>query len=246
MANNVQFQGSSALLLHYVSGALLAFAGAFQVIVGLGQFANVTSTALITIRDAITVDVRLVGAGGLDVGAVAANSFYYVYAIAGEAVGVSAVASLSASAPALPAGYTTYRRLDSFRTDGLSNIFPFTKSGTGRDRRTLWFGIDTWQILVNNGASNVPALFSCIDAMPATSGILIAALQIIADPLNSSGLSILLPPSNLQEFGMSCQMGGEEQAQRIELEPNVVKTLLYQVDNVGAAIVLAEGYEETI
>lgn len=65
---------------------------------------------------ALTVTTSVSGVGGLDTGAIAASSLYYVYLVNG----VSLVASLSATSPT---GFTIYRKIGAFYTDSGSLIF---------------------------------------------------------------------------------------------------------------------------
>lgn len=70
--------------------------------------------------------------GGMDTGAVAADSLYYVWLIRRSDTGVvDALFSLSASAPTMPSNYDQKRRIGFVRTDGSSNLIPFTFSKDG-------------------------------------------------------------------------------------------------------------------
>ena len=75
-----------------------------------------------------TVNLAVGGAGGLDTGAVANNTWYAVFLIYG-ASGQSIVASLSATAPTIPAGYVFSGRVGWVRTDGSGHIVAFKQSG---------------------------------------------------------------------------------------------------------------------
>lgn len=70
------------------------------------------------------------GFGGLDVGAVAASTWYHVFAIVNPATGNSDILfSGSLTNPTLPTGYTKKRRIASIFTDASANIIPFVQSG---------------------------------------------------------------------------------------------------------------------
>lgn len=77
-----------------------------------------TSNTVVTLGS-ITVTTSVSGAGGLDTGSIAASTFYYVYTVL-SAGAVKIIASTSASGPT---GFTTYRKVGAFYTDGSSNIF---------------------------------------------------------------------------------------------------------------------------
>lgn len=94
----------------------------------------------------VVANASVVGVNGLDVGALAANTWYFEHVIYNPATAVVAkLYSLSASAPSLPAGYTMFVRTGAVRTDAnkiLLNVL-------GADSR--------WQYVVAAG-TNVPAL----------------------------------------------------------------------------------------
>lgn len=71
-----------------------------------------------------TITMTLAGAGGLDAGAVAANTWYNVFGITKDDGTKALIASLSAAAPALPVGYTKWALLSAFKTDNTANKYP--------------------------------------------------------------------------------------------------------------------------
>jgi hypothetical protein len=72
-----------------------------------------------------SLDTSVSGIGGLDTGAIAASSFYYVYAVYnGSAVGI--VASLSATSPS---GFTRYKKVGAIVTNQSSLISIAYSSG---------------------------------------------------------------------------------------------------------------------
>lgn len=68
--------------------------------------------------------------GGLDIGTVAVDSWYHVFAIQNPTKGFTDVLfSLSISAPTFPTDYTRKRRIGSVLTDGSANIIGYTQNG---------------------------------------------------------------------------------------------------------------------
>lgn len=73
-----------------------------------------------------TVDCGSTGLNGLDTGALANSTWYYTFAICkadGSVPGY--LASSSSTAPTLPATYTKFRRIGSFKTNGSAQIIAF-------------------------------------------------------------------------------------------------------------------------
>lgn len=79
-----------------------------------------------------TINMTSAGAGGLDTGTVAASTWYYAFAITKSDGTKAAMASLSATAPTMPSGYTKWARIGAFRTDGTANKYPLGFQQYGR------------------------------------------------------------------------------------------------------------------
>lgn len=93
----------------------------------------------------VTLNSASSGAGGLDTGSIAANTWYYVYGIYNGTT-QSAVLSASSSGPTLPGGYTyDTGPIGAARTDGSSHFLGF-----------MQFGRD-WQYWVTASSSNLTA-----------------------------------------------------------------------------------------
>lgn len=92
-----------------------------------------------------TITMTAAGPGGLDTGVVAANTWYNAFAITKDDGTKAALASLSATAPTLSAGYTKWARLGAFRTDNTASKFPLGFTQRGRYTTLLI------------GSANVPA-----------------------------------------------------------------------------------------
>lgn len=76
-----------------------------------------------------TIDFSTNGAGGLDAGAVAANTWYYLYAI-GTGSASSCIAGSGPVAPTMPAPYTYLVRLGAVRTDSAAaTLWPVYQTG---------------------------------------------------------------------------------------------------------------------
>ena len=80
-----------------------------------------------------TIDMSVVGAGGLDAGTIAANTWYYVYAISAGTAD-SCIASTSAASPTMPASYIYKTRLGAMHTGAGSVIDRSLQKG----RHTRW------------------------------------------------------------------------------------------------------------
>ncbi len=94
----------------------------------------------------------------LDAGSLGATTWYYTFAI-GKTTGETAfLASLSATAPTMPSGYTLKRRIGSFKTDGSSHILAYAQTGDLFQWGTMTKDVNTALGASGNYTLNVPAL----------------------------------------------------------------------------------------
>lgn len=121
------------------------------------------------------------GVGGLDTGAVAALTWYHVYAIARTDAGaVDALFSVSATAPAMPAGYTKKRRIGSVKTDASGRILAFTQLGQ-------WFYWKASTLDVNGVAASATAASKPVNVPP---GVNIMWRGIVAYAAGAAGAEL--------------------------------------------------------
>jgi hypothetical protein len=144
----------------YLNGMHLSYASTTTITVDAGTATNGNFVAangtppnnIITLETAVTINAALSGAGGVDQGAIAANTKYYVYAIGNSnsyAPGIndqmvytnpypgSALISTSLT-PILPLGYNMYRYIGTVFTNGSSQFVQFYQTGRSVDR-TMYY-----------------------------------------------------------------------------------------------------------
>lgn len=117
------------------------------------------STASFTIEwpgaSPVTADITVSGAGGLDTGVEASDTWYAVFVIA-DTSGVNAVdalLSLNPVAPTLPAGYDIFFRLGWVRNDSSSDFLEFLQTNGERNRHHLWVNENLSTLNVLTGGS---------------------------------------------------------------------------------------------
>lgn len=150
----------------YIDGMELSWVSTTVLDILDGQCRDSTNTNDISLESTATVTTTVSGAGGIDTGAVAASTLYYVFAI-GSSLGQEAGAglySLSATAPILPLGYDMFRRVGCALTDGSKHFLQFLQTGEDLTRR-MWY--DAGITVLNGGASATFADVDCSASMPA-------------------------------------------------------------------------------
>jgi len=75
----------------------------------------------------VTANITASGVNGLDTGAEAGNTWYYLYVIYNDTT-VASLLSTSATAPTLPSGYTYSRLVSAVRNDGSSNFLAYKQN----------------------------------------------------------------------------------------------------------------------
>lgn len=136
----------------YVDQMYLSWVDATHINISVGECRNSSNINDIQLPGTINLNAAIQGAGGIDIGVLADNSLYGVYAI-GDSLGYnlgSVVLSLSAIAPTLPLGYDMYRRIGTILTDAGANILQFRQTGDSV-LRTFWY--DAGIQVLNGGAS---------------------------------------------------------------------------------------------
>ena len=132
----------------------ISAAGTTGLNVTFGQLvANNNAGESVVVNNATTYTLNLASNGlpnSLDVSVLNASTYYYVFAIYNATTSaVATLASLSATSPTLPIGYTYFRLIGMFRTNSASQIDPFYN----QNGRVVHFG-QTANIVVTTQTAN--------------------------------------------------------------------------------------------
>lgn len=191
-----------------------------------------------------TINLAVNGANGLDTGAVAANTWYYLYAIGQGTTTNVCLASTSATAPTMPGVYTYKARLGAIRTlSGAATLWSFQQRGN----ETWVTSTDGSDHVIGSGAAGNCAVPSTVAtstvwgvAIPATASRAIAT----ASALNSN-TCVSGNTSNTQSrtcaFSSSASLEGTVQA-RINY---MGTTNLYWCGQVGSVLLVA-GWDDAV
>ena len=114
----------------YVYGLTFSASSGTTLLVGVGQATDSNNIINLPLTTATTLNTAVNGANGLDTGTLAVSSSYYVFVIGSStnAAPTATLLSLSSTAPLLPKGYDSFRRIGSIITNsggGLNNIYMF-------------------------------------------------------------------------------------------------------------------------
>lgn len=142
-----------------------------------------------------SISTAVSGAGGLDSGVIATNTFYARYLIYNPTTATtSGLISTSATAPTLPAGYTFYTRTGWIRTDSASKLMRTLQY----NNRTVHVNTGTGLPLVASGASgsvSVPTwvALSVTGFVPSTAREIVL---LVGNTANAGGSIVIVAPNN--------------------------------------------------
>lgn len=207
----------------YINGARLAYATTTTFTVGAGQVRDSSNNMDIIIgaattgtasgvnaspanSAAVTVNIALLGAGGVDTGTIAANKLYSVFAI-GDSRGFntgSAVMSLAVptTGPALPLGYDSWRYVGSVQINGSTHVTIFKQTGA-QALRPMWYDSGTLDgthvgLAIPSGATTASQTLATIGVLttlvPQTALEVMVYAGLVA---NAAGDSLFLTPYGL-------------------------------------------------
>lgn len=209
----------------YINGLKLAYLTATTMTVTAGRCGNSTNINDISVglplnvaatqtgelpvdagTGTVTINTAANGVAGLDIGAMANDTFYAVYAI-GDSYGNnpgSACISANLSAPLLPAGYDMSFRIGFIKSSGAAAILPFRQDGCGLDR-WMWYdaAIATG---VTAGASATYAAVDCSASLPAATPTMVNFLCVFS-PTGTNDKLVLVPGTSTAAAGYATLSG---------------------------------------
>lgn len=131
-----------------------------------------------------SVSLAVAGENGLDTGTSSASTWYHVYAIS-KADGTKAfVASLSATSPTLPVGYTKWAYLFPIRTDASVNKYPLSFTYNGDVR--VW----QYKIATGSNVASLPFMSSGINGNATTPTFVAVAVSAFV-PTNAKEIDVV-------------------------------------------------------
>jgi len=225
----------------YVTGVTLGFGSASTVTIGTGEARSSDDTFDLIVGALLTADLTVAGVNGLDAGAEAANTWYFAFVI-GDSTGANVIASListSSTAPALPAGYDTFRRVGSFRNNAASDIRNFFQFAAGPYRSIQYRDATGGRQVLAAGAAAVVTAVACATLIPPTSQYGSFEMRLIG------GVLALFYDDPASVDVHSAILVGNDFADR--MRTSATQNIAYaNFAGVGATDIWVNGYEEAI
>ncbi len=210
---------------YYINGLKLAYLTATTMTVTAGRCSNSTNVNDISVglplnvaatqtgelpvaagTGTVTINTAAHGASGLDIGAMANDTFYAVYAI-GDSFGLqpgSALISANLTQPLLPAGYDMYFRIGFIKSSGAAAILPFRQDGCGLDR-WMWYDAPI-ATDVTAGASATYAPVSLVASLPVATPTMVN-FYCAFTPTAGDDTLVLVPGTSTSTLGYATLSG---------------------------------------
>lgn len=210
---------------YYINGLKLAYLTGTTMTVTAGRCSNSTNVNDISVglplnvaatqtgvlpvaagTGTVTINTAAHGAGGLDTGSMANNTFYGVYAI-GDSFGIepgSAMISANLTTPLLPSGYDMFFRIGFIKTDGSAAILPFRQDGCGLDR-WMWYDAPI-ATDVTAGSSATYAPVSCVASLPVATPTMVN-FYCAFTPTAGDDTLVLVPGTSTSTLGYATLSG---------------------------------------
>jgi hypothetical protein len=172
MAQNQQITEGA---ISYVTNLELARASTTTLTVGAGRARDSNNVTDLILEDDVTINAAVTGLNGLDTGSLANSTWYAVHLIGDSTLKetTGAMLSTSATAPALPFGYDSFRRIGWARTNGSAQLLLFYQSGVSTERTYFWDAvIDSG---VSAGSTSFAAVSLAAAAPPSSLTVMLMA-----------------------------------------------------------------------
>ncbi len=245
----------SSLPPNYISGCPLSWVSGTTLSVGNGSLIDSTNIIGINVDAPISLDISTVGAGGLDTGTVASDTWYYTFVIA-DSTGVNGpdgLISLSPTSPTLPTGYDVFRRVGSARTDSISSLKGFVQVGIDRSREAHYFDVSMAGMqALSAGTSTTFADIDLSGLIPVTSKNAFVFLitqcaandTLITSTLRPKGTSQTSTPYEQDALASGSTQGSSKNNFSIPTDSN--QFIEYKVTSTGGCSVYVEGWKEDL
>lgn len=220
MTNMVQIYRPA---LEFLRGFLFTHVGDDSFTIGAGSCTDSTNSFVITLDATTTLNGAVVGANGIDTGSLGASKLYYVYVI-GDSSGNNVPAtliSLSAT-PLLPSGYSIYRRIGYYYTNGSSDFIKVNMRGNG-DVKTYWY--DAAISVLAAGAAETFTAVTLTNVPPVSTNVILQAQFTPATAADSAGLRPAGSSSTAGFTVVSGVVAAKEQLSQVVMPCGVASSL---------------------
>lgn len=225
----------------FIYGMPLTRTGNTTVSIGIGKATDSANSYNFNVSSPITLTITSSGAGGLDTGSYATNTWYYIYVIAKPDNTTSGVFSTNGTSPTLPSGYTKFRLIGACRSASSGTVIKFFyQRGNSNQRTYYWDNGDPSQQVLSGGNAVVgaPGTVDCRSIMSPLSEE--GQLQYSYVPNTASNsFNISSPDDPTSPMTITTgQVMGQTQAAQVAIWANSTQQISYFVSNASDSLSL--------
>ena len=168
---------------------------------------NTSGVSISALSVSVTINATVNGANGLDTGALATSTWYNIWLISNGTV-TAALASLSATAPTMPSGYTYKVRMGAMKTDGSSKFLRSVQLGSWVQYKVVSATNTAAIPNIANGAAGTPSATAPTYAAASVTGVVPPtathiAVQAMAQYGNNTFVRVQVAPNAAYSGGSS-------------------------------------------
>lgn len=236
----------------HMTGLAPVYVSASSMGIDPGSCRSDDDTTNIDVTSQLTAAFGSSGAGGLDTGSEASNTWYYLWLISkADGADPAAMISASSSSPTMPGTYTKKEIVGSFRNDGSSNIIPYRCRAEGRTREYTYTHLNdrtVTQFLYDSTAEDSDwELVSAASYVPPTSTYMYLYV-VFEGPADG----VEFTNDNSNSFGdcWRCEapggFGSAAHTHFLWIETTSGQGIYYQADDNEPIYLIAAGYKEQL
>lgn len=226
----------------YVNGLGIAYSTTTALTVALGQARDSTNVNDIVLGAGVTINAAVNGVNGLDIGTLANTSWYAVYVISASSnyYPVATLISLSGTAPYLPFGYDSFRRIGWVRTDGSAHFLKFFQTA-----RTIWYDALITAVNALGTVAYVSADLST--SVPSTSQVVMLNWSLVPNTAANSALFRPTGSTSTTNITVTAPVAAKASAGQLSANTSALQALDYRTTEASDALTLkVTGYVDSL
>lgn len=230
----------------YANNLQLSWASTTTLSIAAGQARDSTNNMDITLSAATTLNGAVNGANGLDTGALA-NATWYAIHLIGSSTNTeqpALIASTSATAPLMPTGYDSFRRIGWVLTDGSAHFLKVYVYGNSNLRKYFWDAVITE---LSAGAATTYADVNMASSVAPTANLAILNWSLIPATAGNATLLRVNGSSSTTNLSITGSVAAKANTGQLIINTDSSQIIEYQVANSSDALSLfCVGFEDFI
>lgn len=245
MTNAVQINANNLPNL-YINDLKLSWASVTTLSVTAGQARDSENSIDIELGEATTLNAAVNGANGLDTGSLANDTWYAIHLIGSSLnrAEPALLASTSATAPLMPTGYDSLRRIGWALTNGSAQFLKFFVYGNASSRKYKW---DVVVTELNAQGSATYAAIDLASSVPSTANLVDINWKLV--PATAGNLTELRPTGSTSttNIELTGSVAAEPNAGQLTMNCSAAQSIDYI--NASASddlTIIVAGFEDFI